>query len=162
MSKKKEPPLTTALRHLQDAGIPFVPHEYPYEERGGTAHSSTCLGVPEHQVVKTLVMETEQKVPLIILMHGDLEVSTKALARQIGCRSVSPCDPRDALRHTGYQVGGTSPFGTRKSLPVYVEKTILSLPRLWINGGRRGLLVEIAPEALAVLKPIPVEASQAG
>jgi Cys-tRNA(Pro) deacylase len=161
MNKKKDPPLTTALRHLQDAGLAYVPHEYPYEERGGTAHSSACLGVPEHQVIKTLVMENERKEAFIILMHGDREVSTKALARQIGCRTVAPCDPRDAQRHSGYQVGGTSPFGTRKVLPVYVEKSILALDRILINGGRRGLLVEISPETLSALNPIPVEASQA-
>ena len=137
--------MTQALRLLKDKQIPFVPHEYPYEARGGTQHSAACLKVAEHVVIKTLVMETEDRKPLIVLMHGDREVSTKQLARAIGAKSVKPCDPAIAQKHTGYQVGGTSPFGTRKIMPIYVESSILSLDRIFINGGRRGFLVEIQP-----------------
>ncbi len=150
--------VTPAIRVLRQQGVAFTEHPYRYEPRGGTHVSSRELGVDEHAVIKTLVMQDDRKQPLIVLMHGDAEVSTKNLARQIGARSVEPCEPDAAERHTGYQVGGTSPFGTRKKLPVYVERSILDLPRLYINGGRRGLLVSMAPEDLVrVLSPKPVE-----
>jgi len=128
--------------------VAFTEHEYRYEERGGTAASSRELGVPEHTVIKTLVMEDEQKRPLIVLMHGDREVSTKSLARQIGSKTVLPCAPEVAQKHTGYLVGGTSPFGTRKSLPVYLERSIADLERIYVNGGRRGFLIALAPADL--------------
>ena len=134
----------------------FTEHPYRYEEHGGTRVSSRELGVDEHAVIKTLVMQDEAKRPLIVLMHGDREVSTKQLARQIDRKTVEPCDPAVAQRHTGYAVGGTSPFGTRKPLPVYVERTVLDLERIYINGGRRGLLVSVAPgELIRVLTPSP-------
>jgi Cys-tRNA(Pro) deacylase len=143
---------------LRAAHVPFTEHEYRYEDRGGTRVSSRALGVFEHQVIKTLVMEDEQKRPLIVLMHGDREVSTKQLARQIGCKTVAPCAPDVAERHTGYQVGGTSPFGTRKPLPVYVERSILALERIYINGGRRGFLVGLTPSDLErILHPATVD-----
>lgn len=148
---------TAAIRVLRANQVPFTEHPYRYEERGGTRVSSRELGVDEHAIVKTLVMQDDQKRPLLVLMHGDREVSTKSLARQIGARTVEPCDPATAERHTGYQVGGTSPFGTRKRLPIYAEHTILDLPRIYINGGARGLLVSLAPADLArVLSPTPV------
>lgn len=151
-------PATTAIRQLREHGIPFSEHPYRYEERGGTRVSSRELGVDEHAVIKTLVMQDERRQPLIVLMHGDREVSTKNLARQIGAKTVEPCDPAVAERHTGYQVGGTSPFGTRKALPVFVERSILDLPRIYINGGRRGFLVALAPGDLArVLSPTAVD-----
>ena len=136
----------------------FTEHPYRYEEHGGTRVSSRELGVDEHAVVKTLVMEDEAKRPLIVLMHGDREVSTKQLARQIGRKAVEPCDPAVAQRHTGYAVGGTSPFGTRKPLPVFVERSVLDLERIYVNGGRRGLLVCVAPRELTrVLGAVAVE-----
>ena len=147
-------PVTPAIRLLREKKVAFEPHLYDYKERGGTAHSSSELGVPEHIVIKTLVMETDSREPLIVLMHGDREVSTKELARTIGVKTVSPCEPAQAQKHTGYMVGGTSPFGTRKKLPVYVEKTIFDLPRIFINGGKRGFLVEIAPRLLPELLPV--------
>lgn len=150
--------VTPAVRVLRQHAVPFTEHPYRYEERGGTRVSSRELGVVEHAVIKTLVMQDERKQPLIVLMHGDREVSTKSLARQIGAKTVEPCDPAVAERHTGYQVGGTSPFGTRKALPVYIERSILELPRLYINGGRRGFLVALAPADLArVLSPTAVD-----
>ena len=150
--------VTPAIRVLRQHAVPFTEHPYKYEERGGTRVSSRELGVDEHSVIKTLVMQDERKQPLLVLMHGDREVSTKNLARQIGVKSVESCNPATAERHTGYQVGGTSPFGTRKALPVYLERTILDLPRIHINGGRRGLLVALAPADLArVLSPTPVD-----
>jgi Cys-tRNA(Pro) deacylase len=130
---------------LRAEGVTFSEFSYRYEERGGTAVAARELGVPEHAVVKTLVMEDDARVPLIVLMHGDREVSTKALARQIGARSVAPCKPEVATRHTGYLVGGTSPFGTRKPLSVYIERSILGLPTIYINGGSRGFLLGVAP-----------------
>ena len=138
---------TPAIHALRQSGIPFTEHPYRYEDRGGTRVSARELGVSEHVVVKTLVMEDDRKQPLIVLMHGDREVSTKALARAIGAKAVTPCQPAVAERHTGYMVGGTSPFGTRKALPVYVERTILDLEKVYVNGGRRGFLVAIAPGA---------------
>lgn len=156
MAKEKFP-VTTAIRTLREGKILFTEHLYPYEEKGGTATSSRELGVPEHCVIKTLVMENDKKEPLIILMHGDCQVSTKELARQIGARSVVPSSPEAANRHTGYLVGGTSPFGTRQPLPVYVEASILELDRIYINGGKRGFLVALAPSDLVkLLKPTPV------
>lgn len=141
-------PETAATRFLVARKIAFEPHLYDYEAHGGTRVSSTRLGVDEHAVVKTLVMEDEAKRPLVVLMHGDRVVSTKELARQIGRKKVEPCKPDVAEKHSGYLVGGTSPFGTRKQIPVYVEATILELPRILINGGRRGFLVAIDPRAL--------------
>ena len=141
-------PVTPAVRFLREKGIAFEPHLYAYEERGGTRRSASELGVDEHTVVKTLVMETDSREPLIVLMHGDREVSTRELARTLGVRSVAPCNPVVAEKHTGYQVGGTSPFGTRKELNVYVEKTIFDLPTIYINGGKRGFLVSISPSDL--------------
>jgi Cys-tRNA(Pro) deacylase len=149
-------PVTPAIRLLREKKVSFEPHLYTYEERGGTRHSAEALGVDEHAVVKTLVMETDARRPLIVLMHGDREVSTKQLARAIGARSVQPCDPAAAQKHTGYVVGGTSPFGTRASLPVYVERTIFDLPKIYINGGKRGFLVSIAPQALSDVLAVEV------
>ena len=139
---------TPATRFLRSQGIAFTEHVYDYVEHGGTAESSRQLGVPEHEVIKTLVMETDRGDPLIVLMHGDSSVATRELARHLGVKSVQPCTPAEAQRHTGYLVGGTSPFGTRKPLPVYVEETVLALPRICINGGRRGYLVGIEPKVL--------------
>ncbi len=152
MAKKtphvSETPATEALRR---AGVAFSEHVYEYLEHGGTAESARQLGVDEHAVVKTLVMQNEKGVPLIVLMHGDRQVSTKNLARAIGSKSVEPCSPDAAERASGYQVGGTSPFATRKAMPVYVEATVLDLERIFINGGRRGYLVGIAPSVLSEL-----------
>ncbi|MGC3996743.1 MAG: Cys-tRNA(Pro) deacylase [Anaeromyxobacter sp.] len=151
-------PSTNATRLLRERGVPYTEHLYRYEERGGTAVSARELGVDEHAVVKTLVMEDEDRAPLLVLMHGDREVSTKALARAIGKRSVAPCKPEVANRHSGYLVGGTSPFGTRRELPVFLERSILELPVAYVNGGSRGFLVGIAPAALVkVLSPTLVE-----
>jgi len=154
-------PATPAVRVLRENRVDFVPRPYKYEERGGTEVAARELGVDEHLTVKTLVMEDDGKSPFIVLMHGDREVSTKDLARILGVKTVQPCDPSSANRHTGYLVGGTSPFGTRKSLPVYVEETILSLPVIYINAGRKGLLVEMKPADLAkVLKLTPVSVAR--
>ena len=142
---------TPATRVLRAHGVPFTEHVYDYVENGGTAESARQLGVAEFEVIKTLVMQDERAQPLIVLMHGDKQVSTKNLARQIGAKSVEPCKPEVAQRHSGFQVGGTSPFGTRKAMPVYVEATALALPRICINGGRRGYLVGIAPDVLIEL-----------
>jgi Cys-tRNA(Pro) deacylase len=141
-------PVTPAVRVLREKGVEFEPHLYDYVERGGTKHSADTLGVDEHAVVKTLVLETDARKPLIVLMHGDREVSTKQLARLLGVKTVRPCDPAAAQRHTGYMVGGTSPFGTKARLPVYAERTIFGLPRVYINGGKRGFLVSIEPKVL--------------
>ena len=134
-------PSTNATRLLRASGVEFTEHLYRYEEKGGTRVSARELGVDEHAVIKTLVMEDDAKRPLVVLMHGDREVSTKGLARVIGAKTVTPCKPDVADRHSGYQVGGTSPFGTRKEMPVYVERTVLALPRVYVNGGSRGFLV---------------------
>jgi len=151
---KDKTPATAAVRVLRAAGVAFTEHPYDYEERGGTAVSARELGVDEHAVIKTLVMETDARQPLVVLMHGDLMVSTKELARTVGVKTISPCSPDTANRHSGYLVGGTSPFGTRKPMPVYMEATILDLPRIYINGGRRGFLVGIDPrEAQRLLAP---------
>ena len=148
----KSSPSTPAVLLLRGQGVSFTEHTYRYEERGGTAVAARELGVPEHAVVKTLVMEDESRKPLVVLMHGDREVSTKNLARQVGAKAVTPCKPDAATRHTGYLVGGTSPFGTRKPLPIYIERTILDLPTIYINGGSRGFLLGVAPaDVLRVL-----------
>ena len=151
MSKKDRVSETPATAFLKKHGVRYTEHVYAYEERGGTAVSARELGVPEHEVVKTLVMEDEAKRPFIVLMHGDRKVSTKNLARQIGAKKVEPCTPETANRHSGYQVGGTSPFGTKKNLPVYVEQSVLGLGRIYINGGRRGYLVGVASAELVRL-----------
>ena len=142
-------PITAAVRYLREKGIEFTPHLYDYVEKGGTRESAKQLGVDEHAVIKTLVFETNEKNHLIVLMHGDREVSTKNLARHLSVKSVEPATAQVALRVTGYQFGGTSPFGTRSSLPVYVEQTIFDLDRILINGGKRGFLVEIDPKLLS-------------
>jgi Cys-tRNA(Pro) deacylase len=158
MSKPSHVSETPATAFLKKSGVAFTEHPYEYEERGGTRVSAEKLGVPEHVVVKTLVMEDEEKKPLVVLMHGDREVSTKNLARQCGRKRVEPCSPDVAQRHSGYQVGGTSPFGLRKPMPIYVERTILDLGRIYINGGRRGFLVAIDPKELVrVSKATPVD-----
>ena len=147
-----------AVRVLRQHDVAFTPHLYTWEPRGGTAASAEHLGVDEHAVIKTLIFEDDRRSPLCILMHGDREVSAKNLARAIGVKTVGPCTPEIADKHSGYQVGGTSPFGLKRSMPIYVERTILDLPRIYINGGARGFLVEIDPKDLArVLAPTPVD-----
>ena len=147
-------PVTMAIRVLRAHKVAFVPHRYAWQPGGGTAGSAAALGVDEHVVIKTLIFERENGEPFCVLMHGDREVSTKALARHLGEKSVRPCKPEVADRHSGYQIGGTSPFGLRKAMPVFMEASIAQLPRLYINGGARGFLVELAPAALvAVLRP---------
>jgi Cys-tRNA(Pro) deacylase len=161
MGKDKHVSETPATQLLRRHGVAFTEHVYEYVDHGGTAESARQLDVAEHEVVKTLVMQDEKGAPLIVLMHGDLEVSTKSLARAIGAKSVEPCTPEAAQRASGYQVGGTSPFGTRKAMPIYVEETILELPRIVINGGRRGYLVGLAPEVLTdVLRARPVRCAR--
>jgi Cys-tRNA(Pro) deacylase len=156
-------PSTPATRLLRQQGVAYSEHPYRYEERGGTAVSARELGVDEHAVVKTLVMEDEGGAPLVVLMHGDREVSTKALARQLGTKTVLICRPEVAQRHSGYLVGGTSPFGTRKVMPVYVERSILGLERIYVNGGSRGFLVGIEPgELVRVLGAKPVDVAIEG
>lgn len=151
-------PVTMAVRVLRQHHVAFTPHLYAYEERGGTRVSAQQLGVDEHAVIKTLIFEDDARKPLCVLMHGDREVSAKNLARQLGRKSVAPCAPEIADRHSGYQVGGTSPFGLKRAMPVYMEKSIASLPRIYINGGARGFLVSIDPADLQrVLAPTPVE-----
>jgi Cys-tRNA(Pro) deacylase len=151
-------PITMAVRVLRQQQVSFTPHLYAWEARGGTAASAAALGVDEHSVVKTLIFEDEKRQPLCILMHGDREVSAKGLARAIGTKSVAPCKPEVADRHSGYQVGGTSPFGLKRAMPIYVESSILALPLIYINGGARGFLVSLAPGDLdRVLKPTRVE-----
>jgi Cys-tRNA(Pro) deacylase len=150
-------PMTPAVRALRQAAAEFTEHPYTYVEHGGTGAFARQYAVDEHLVIKTLVMEDEAKKPLVVLMHGDREVSTKELARVLGVKAVRPCAPDTAERHSGYQVGGTSPFGLRKPLPVYVEESILSLPVIYINGGKRGFLVGLDPKDLSrILKPAPV------
>jgi Cys-tRNA(Pro) deacylase len=157
MSKTKYP-VTPAVRFLRDRNVIFSEHLYPYEERGGTAVSARELGVAEHVVVKTLVMEDDTGQPLLVLMHGDREVSTRELARTLSVRSIRPCTPEAANRHTGYLVGGTSPFATRKALPVCMERSILTLDRIYLNGGKRGFLVGMDPrEVEHLLQPTLVE-----
>ncbi len=154
-------PSTQAVIALRKQGIGFTFHFYGYRKDAVTRAAAMDVGVDEHIVVKTLVMETGEGTPLIILMHGDRQVSTKALARQMGVKTVKPSSPKDAERWTGYQVGGISPFGTKRKLPVYIEETILDLPRIVINGGRRGFLLELAPQGLIkVLNPTPVDVAR--
>jgi Cys-tRNA(Pro) deacylase len=153
-------PSTPATRLLRQHGVAYTEHLYRYEERGGTRVSSQALGVDEHAVIKTLILEDDERRPLIVLMHGDREVSTKALARLIGRKSIDVCDPKIAQRYSGYLVGGTSPFGTRQAMPVYVERSILDLDRIYINGGSRGFLLGITPADLTrILNPTPVDAA---
>ncbi len=156
MSRDKLP-VTPAIRILREKGITFTEHPYKYEDKGGTAVCARELHVDEHSVIKTLVMEDDARHPLIVLMHGDVEVSTKDLARHMGVKRVTPCAPETAQKHTGYLVGGISPFGTRRSMPVYMEETIVGIPRIYINGGRRGLLVGLDPhEVVRLLAPTQV------
>jgi Cys-tRNA(Pro) deacylase len=158
MKSEAHAPETPATKFLQQHRVAHSNHLYDYEEHGGTKVSSRELNVPEHHVVKTLVMEDEAAKPLIVLMHGDRKVSTKELARQAGVKKIAPCTPEAAQRHTGYMVGGTSPFGTKKTIPVFLQKSILDLPLVYINGGRRGYLVGVHPhDILRVLKPTIVE-----
>jgi Cys-tRNA(Pro) deacylase len=156
---KDKHPVTPAVRVLREHHVEFTHHPYEYEARGGTEVSARELGVDEHAVIKTLVMEDDAKKPLVVLMHGDREVSTKNLARHLGVKTIAPCAPAVADRHSGYQVGGTSPFGTRRAMPVYMQRTIADLPYLYINGGRRGYLVGMTPADLVrVLGPTLVDA----
>lgn len=151
-------PVTPAVRVLRQHKVVFSDHLYEYEEHGGTTVSARELGVDEHAVVKTLVMEDEHKHPLVVLMHGDREVSTKNLARHIGVKTITPCSPDTANKHSGYMVGGTSPFGTRKTMPVYMERSIAELDKIYINGGKRGYLVGLAPQVVIdILKPSLVD-----
>jgi len=151
---KDESPVTPAIRVLKAANVRFTEHPFKYVDRGGTATFAKEFNVDEHTVIKTLIMEEDQKKPMIVLMHGDLEVSTKELARALGVKRVQPCLPEVAQKHSGYMVGGTSPFGTRKSMPIYMEETILDLPGIYINGGKRGFLIGIDPkEVKRVLNP---------
>lgn len=155
-------PVTPAIRVLRAHDVAYTDHPYRYEPRGGTAVSARELGVDEHACIKTLVMEDESKRPMVVLMHGDREVSTRNLARAIGAKSVAPCAPDVADRHSGYQVGGTSPFGTRRAMPVYLQRTVLELPRIYVNGGGKGYLVSMAPADLVrVLAPTLVDAMAA-
>jgi Cys-tRNA(Pro) deacylase len=155
-------PVTTAIRALRAADVEFTDHPYVYEERGGTAVSARELGVDEHAVIKTLIMEDDAHNPLVMLMHGDREVSTKNLARFLGVKSIAACEPKLADRHSGYQVGGTSPFGTRRAMPVYAQRTIVDLPYLYINAGKRGYLVGMKPsDLMRVLNPTLVDAAVA-
>jgi Cys-tRNA(Pro) deacylase len=157
MSDKKTSPVTPAIRVLRENNVNFIPHLYKYEEKGGTAVSSRKLGVEEHCVVKTLIMEDEKRNPIIVLMHGDCQVSTKELARIMKVKMITPCSPETANKHSGYMVGGTSPFGTRKVIPVYMEESIAMLEKVYINGGKRGFLVEIKTEdIIKILKPLIV------
>lgn len=150
--------VTPATAFLARHGVEYSEHEFEYVEHGGTGHSSASLGVPEHHVVKTLVMENERGDPLVVLMHGDRKVSTKELARQAGTKRITPCQPEVATRHSGYLIGGTSPFGTRKRMPVYLERSVLALERIYINGGRRGYLLGMPPaELVRLLAPVLVD-----
>mgnify|MGYP000991170031 FL=1 len=159
---KPHHPVTPAIRFLRAHKIEHTAMQYPYEEHGGTAHSAESLGVPEHQVIKTIVLENEQKKGLIVLMHGDRQISTRNLARELGMKHIEPADPKQANKWTGYLVGGTSPFGTKTRLPVYVERTILDLPVIYINGGKRGFLVAISPTGLQALEAQPVSVATEG
>jgi Cys-tRNA(Pro) deacylase len=151
---------TQAIRVLKGKGHPFIIHSYKYEEHGGTPVAARELGVDEHAVIKTLVFETDAREPIIVLMHGDREVSTKNLARALGVKTVTPCTPDSANKHTGYMVGGISPFGTRKRLKIYMQKTIADLPKIYINAGKRGLLAEMdAADLMKILEPISVDAA---
>lgn len=155
---KEKAPVTAAVRYLRAAKTGFSEHLYQYEEKGGTAVSARELGVDEHAVVKTLIMEDERKNPLVVLMHGDCQVSTKELARVIGVKLITPCSPDAANRHTGYLVGGTSPFGTKKAMPVYMEESITGLAKIYLNGGKRGFLVGMVPaDVVRLLQPVLVK-----
>lgn len=157
MSKEKFP-VTPAIRLLRSHNISFTSHLYPYEAHGGTSHSARCLAVDEHAVIKTLIMEDERHQPLIVLMHGDRKVSTKELARVRAVKAITPCDPAVAQRHSGYLVGGTSPFGVRRPMPTCMEASILQVPRIYLNGGKRGFLVGLAPaDAHRLLQPLLVQ-----
>lgn len=159
---KEKLPVTPAIRHLRQHQVPFTGHLYAYQEHGGTAVCARELQVDEHAVIKTLVLEDESGAPLLMLMHGDRQVSTRELARQLGVKSITPCTSQAAQKHTGYLVGGTSPFGTRHALPVYIEGSILDLPCIYVNGGKRGFLVALQPAALMrALNPQPVSAATA-
>lgn len=154
---KHHSPMTAAIRVLKAAKVPYVEHLYLWEARGGTGNLAKKLGLDEHQVIKTLIMETDAGKPFVILMHGDRSVSTKEMARHLGVKSVSPCKPEQADRNSGYKVGGTSPFGTRRKMPIYVEQSILTLEKIYINGGYRGFALEMSPDDLVrVLSPEPV------
>jgi Cys-tRNA(Pro) deacylase len=156
-------PVTMAIRALRAANVAYEPHVYAWVEHGGTRASSQALGVDEHAVIKTLIFEDDRAAPLCVLMHGDREVSAKQLARIIGCKSVAPCTPAVADKHSGYQVGGTSPFGLKRAMPIYMERAIGELPRVYINGGARGFLVSLAPsEIVRVLKPALVDVATHG
>jgi Cys-tRNA(Pro) deacylase len=155
-AKEADIPVTPAIRVLRESGAAFDLATYTYIEHGGTANAARQLGAPDHAVIKTIVLETDVKAPLICLMHGDRDISTKQLARVMGVKHVGPCAPETATRHTGYMIGGTSPFGTRKAIPVYAEATIFDLPEIWINAGRRGVLARMAPAVLERLNPIRV------
>jgi len=162
MSRDKAP-VTAAVRQLRAEKVSFTEHLYQYEEKGGTSVSARELGVDEHSVVKTLIMEDERKNPLIVLMHGDCQVSTKELARSVVAKLIAPCSPETASRHTGYLVGGTSPFGTKKTLPVYMEESIIALPKIYLNGGKRGFLVGLEPsEVVRLLRPVLVRVAIKG
>ncbi len=157
---KSKTPVTPAIRLLRQKKVPFIGHCYPYEEHGGTAVCARELQVDEHAVIKTLIMENENQAPMVVLMHGDRQVSTKKLARALGVKQINPCLPETAQKHTGYQVGGTSPLGTRKTLPVYLERSILQLPVIYLNGGKRGFLVEISPDDICqLLSPVLIDAA---
>lgn len=161
MSQK--PPVTQAIRMLRAHHVAWTDHLYAYEEKGGTRVSARELGVDEHAVIKTLIMHDEQKRPLVVLMHGNCEVSTKNLARQLAVKSIEPCPPAIADKHSGYQVGGTSPFGTRQAMPVYMEASIAELPRIYLNGGKRGYLIGVDPaDVVRVLQPTLVNVAVAG
>ena len=158
MARKQHISETPATQWLRSHGVAFTEHPYEYLEHGGTEHSAASLGLDEHMVIKTLVMQDQDAKPLVVLMHGDRKVSTKNLARQIGAKTVEPCKPEVANRHSGYLVGGTSPFGTRREMPVYIEESVLGLPRIAINGGRRGYLVGIDPQVcVSLLGARPVQ-----
>lgn len=157
MSKSKHESATPATQWLKNKAVPFDELSYEYVEHGGTQWVATSLGLNHHQVIKTLIMQDEHAKPLVILMHGDCEVSTKNLARQCGCKLIQPCTPEQAQRNSGYQVGGTSPFGTRKAMPVYMESSIAALPVIYINGGRRGYILAMPGKVLTeTLKAVPV------
>jgi Cys-tRNA(Pro) deacylase len=161
MSTQPRRPATLAVRALLGAGVPFTDHFYEYRDHGGTAWAAEALGLDEHAVVKTLVMEDERRAPLVVLMHGDREVSTRALARELGSKTIAPCAPAVAERHSGYRVGGTSPLGLRKPMPVCLEASIAELPRVFVNGGARGYLVGLAPaDLIGLLRPRLVRAAR--
>lgn len=154
---KSDYPITASIRFLRNHNIDFQPYLYDYVEHGGTAHSAECLGVDEHSVIKTIVLQNDKKQGLIVLMHGDKHISTRNLARQLNMKHIDPADPNQATRWTGFLVGGTSPFGTKTALPVFVERSVWDLPVIYINGGKRGFLVAVSPNALHSLNPQNVD-----